>query len=760
MINKKQPEIDLTTSTIKSDSSNRIVETQKFSWGKSLKIKTKATLIAIAIGVIPTIALGSTAYYFTAVSISQQISSTKKTLVADLQNLLDVFMRDRKSDIQAMANLDIFTDPKLRNIVSAEEKSAALQKIEDAYNIYNSIAVFDAKGDFIAKTDGKSLGNHLNRGYIQAALKANEPIISEPRISTTTGIFSVYTAAPIHDKVTGETIGFIRARMPVEFLKNLLEDYTTNNSKYYLLNKSGDIFLGSQGEYVIKTLSNESTAENKSYDYEAINIRQVFANIDELLTAKNIDTKIATNIDTKTQQLIAFAPSENLEALPELNWQAAIAVDKDVIFVPQRQLRNIFIIGTVVATVLVAVIAAYLANRATLPIINAVSAVKKIGSGNLDTRLEVTGQDELGELNANINLMAEQIQNSLQEQQNLAQLQRQEKEQLETAIYTLLNEVSDATEGDLTVRANLDSMELSTVADLFNAIITNLQDIAIEAKDSTTQVGDSLKQNESAIRLLAKKAIEEARETRDTLLSVEQMSQSIQAIAQSADRAEQIVDDTYKTVLNSTENMDLTVDSILSLRTTVNETTRKMKSLQESSLKIAQAVTLIEEIALKTNVLAINASAEAERVGESGQGFAVVAQQVGALAEQANTAIKEIAYTVTTIQAETQEVNQAMISGTTQVAKTTHLVKSTKESLSLLLQKSQEIDRLMSSISQTTVSQADTSQNLTNLMQKIAQLSETSSQSSQEVARSIVETAQVAAKLQSTVAQFKVTNNS
>jgi twitching motility protein PilJ len=368
----------------------------------------------------------------------------------------------------------------------------------------------------------------------------------------------------------------------------------------------------------------------------------------------------------------------------------------------------------------------------------------------------VNSKDELGELNTNINLMTEQIQNSLQEQKAAAEQIRQEKEKLESAIYTLIEEISDATDGDLTVRANLDSLELSTVADLFNAIIGNLQDIAIEAKESSGQVGDSLKQNEEAIRLLAEQAILEAKETRDTLKSVAQMSQSIQEVATNASQAEKITDDTYNTIVDSTTNMDSTVNSILELRTTVGETAKKMKRLGESSQKISQVVSFIEEIALKTNVLAINASVEAGRAGEYGQGFTIVAEQVGALAEQSATAIKEIASIVAAIQAETQEVNQAMESGTTQVVQTTRLVETTKQSLNLVLEKSQEINQLMGSISQSTVSQADTSQNIITLMQKIAQLSGNTSKSSTEVAQSIAATAKVAARLESTVGQFKV----
>jgi twitching motility protein PilJ len=299
-------------------------------------------------------------------------------------------------------------------------------------------------------------------------------------------------------------------------------------------------------------------------------------------------------------------------------------------------------------------------------------------------------------------------------------------------------------------------MEISTVADLFNAIIGNLQDIAIEAKQSTRQVGSSLKANEEEIRFLAEQAIAETKEARETLISVQEMALSIQEVAANASQAEKITDDTYNTIVSSTANMDSTVSSILQLRTTVGETAKKMKRLGESSQKISQVVSFIEEIALKTNVLAINASVEAGRAGEYGQGFTIVAEQVGALAEQSAAATKEIANIVAAIQAETQEVNQAMESGTSQVVETTRLVESTKQSLGLVLEKSQEVNQLMGSISQSTVSQASTSQTITTLMQKIAELSANTSESSSKVAQSIVETAAVAQRLETTVGQFKV----
>ncbi|MDJ0596761.1 MAG: methyl-accepting chemotaxis protein [Pleurocapsa sp. MO_226.B13] len=445
-----------------------------------------------------------------------------------------------------------------------------------------------------------------------------------------------------------------------------------------------------------------------------------------------------------------------LSTVPQTDFVSINVVDYELV---ARAARNLLKVSGVTAIALATIsigVIIILAQQITKPLTDLSATTQKVAQGDLDIEADLEGTLETRTLASNFNRLVKQVKESLQQQQTIAERQRQEKEQLERAIYSLIDEISDATEGDLTVRASLNSIELSTVADLFNAIIDSLQEIAIAAKQSTSQVDSSLKQNEQAIRDLAEQATTEAEETRNTLKAITKMYKSIQVVAANANQAEKIADDTYKTVLNSTNDMDYTVDSILNLRTTISETAKKMKRLGESSQKISQAVSFIEEIALKTNVLAINASVEAGRAGEYGEGFTIVAEQVGALAEQCAESTKEITKIVAAIQTETQEVNQAMESGTTQVVETTKLVETTKQGLNLVLEKSQQIHQLMGSISQTTISQADISEDVTKLMQKIAKLSADTSKSSTEVAQSIVETAQIAAKLESTVGRFKV----
>ena len=334
--------------------------------------------------------------------------------------------------------------------------------------------------------------------------------------------------------------------------------------------------------------------------------------------------------------------------------------------------------------------------------------------------------------------------------------QRQETEALEEAISSLMDSLEPAADGDLTVHAQLSEGDVGIIADLFNAIVENLRDIAVQAKTSASQVSLSLEDNELNIRKLAEEAVFEAREIEQTLSSVASVSESIQEVADNAAKTATISHEAFSTAQEGNNAMELTVESIQGLRTTVGDTAKKIKRLGESTQQISQVVSLIDEIALKTNLLAINASVEAARAGELGQGFTAVAEQVGALAEQSADATKEISQLIQGIQRETQEVVAAMEVGTSQVARTTLLVQDTKTRLQAVVETAQEIDSLMQSISQATVSQAETSQIVTETMKQVTTASSQRSRSSRQIAEAIKVTTNIVGELQKSVAQFKV----
>jgi len=334
--------------------------------------------------------------------------------------------------------------------------------------------------------------------------------------------------------------------------------------------------------------------------------------------------------------------------------------------------------------------------------------------------------------------------------------QSQQKENLQQQLVELLTNIEGATTGDLTVRAEVTAGEIGTVADIFNAIVESLRELVTSVKKAATQVNVSVGDNSGAIRQLADEAFKQAEDITRTLDSVEQMTQSIQAVADSARLAAVVARTASTTAEAGGTAMDRTVQSILNLRETVAETATKVKRLGESSQQISKVVFLINQIALQTNVLAINASIEAARAGEAGRGFAVVAEEVGGLAAQSGAATKEIEQIVENIQRETSEVVRAMELGNTQVIEGTHLVEDTKNSLEQILDVSRQIDHLVQSISTATVSQARTAEAVTQLMKAIAKVSERTSNSSRQVSGSLQQTVEVAQQLQASVGAFKV----
>ncbi len=719
---------------------------------KGLSLKTKATLLAITIGVLPVAAIGATAYFVANQSITQEITTAKKARALGLADKVNRYIFERYADVQAMANLPMLREPKVRGIIPLQEKQAVLTRYAAIYGAYDNIAAFDLNGNLLVQSQGKTEDNHFNRAYFQEVLKTKKPVISRPGVSKSTGKVVIQFAAPIFDAASGQMIGVIRSRMPIEKLNEAVKNFGTDGDEYILADASGKIFL-------------DSNIEDVGKDLQAL-----IPSLTNLITTKIAGTFVAPAQSERPEQVVAYTPTKKLEGMPDLKWDAVIDINTDVAFATQRQLLLVLAAGTGIAAILVGLVATYLADQATRPVIMAADAVEKIGRGELETRVSVNGEDELALLGSNVNLMAGQIQNLVKKQEaNLEEIQasaearrldaeeqKAAKELLQTQLIELLMEVEGASRGDLTVRANVNAGEMGTVADFFNAIIESLRGIVTQVKSAAGELNVSLGENEGSLRQLAEDALQQSDEITRTLDSVQSMTLSIQEVAGSASQAAQVARTASATAEAGEIAMDRTVQGILNLRETIGDTAKKVKRLGESSQKISKAVSLINQIAEQTNLLSINASIEAARAGEEGRGFAVVAEEVGALAAQSAVATKEIEQIVESIQTETSEVVRAMEVGTTQVVEGSQLVEEAKKNLTQILEVSRQIDQLAQMISTATVSQAKTSQSVNTLMQDIAQTSNRTSDASRQVSGALQQTVQVAQQLQESVGAFKL----
>ncbi|MEA5593135.1 methyl-accepting chemotaxis protein [Rivularia sp. UHCC 0363] len=352
--------------------------------------------------------------------------------------------------------------------------------------------------------------------------------------------------------------------------------------------------------------------------------------------------------------------------------------------------------------------------------------------------------------------LLEEVEKARQLAQTDSDDERHQKEELQMQLIELLSEVEGAAMGDLTVRADVTAGDIGTVADFFNSIVESLRDIVTQVKTSATKVNQAIGDNSGAISLLAEEALSQAAEITYTLDAVDEMTQSMQAVAENAKEAAVIANTARSTAANSGKAMELTVQNIFGLRETVGETAKKVKRLGESTQQISRVVALINQISMQTNLLAINAGIEAARAGEEGQGFAVVAEEVGELAARSAAATNEIEQIVENIQRETTDVVQAMEVGVSQVVEGTHIVEDAKLSLNQILEVSRQIDDLVQSISTTTNRGVATSHQVSALMKEIAAVSQRTSASSRQVSESLQQTVAISQQLQESVGTFKV----
>jgi methyl-accepting chemotaxis protein PixJ len=277
-----------------------------------------------------------------------------------------------------------------------------------------------------------------------------------------------------------------------------------------------------------------------------------------------------------------------------------------------------------------------------------------------------------------------------------------------------------------------------------------------QVQTATNQVEATANNSEGFVQTLVEGALQQSEKITAAIQGIKAMSDSIHAVAMNAKAAEATVQEATETVQLENELMNLTVDGIVAIRETVAETGKKVKYLGESSQKISTVVSLIKDFAEQTNVLALNASIEATRAGEQGQGFAIIADEIRELAQQSAKATDDIEKLIFNIQRATSEVVAAMEVGTEQVVSGTKLVDETLSGLNQIVIANTLINQVVEAIVQATVEQTQNSDLVTQTITEVAEIAENTATSATNVTASFEELLAVAKVLQGSVSQFKV----
>jgi len=347
-----------------------------------------------------------------------------------------------------------------------------------------------------------------------------------------------------------------------------------------------------------------------------------------------------------------------------------------------------------------------------------------------------------------------------EERRALADRQRREaeasKDATQEAILRLMNEMGDLADGDLTVRATVTEDITGAIADSVNYTIEELSVLVKRINDAALRLtAASAMAQKTSTELLAANQRQSGEITGaggQVLDMAHNMEEVSQRAAESASVARQALDAAQK----GAQAVENSIAGMNDIRGQIQETSKRIKRLGESSQEIGEIVELISDITEQTNVLALNAAIQAASAGEAGRGFSVVAEEVQRLAERSAEATKQIAAIVKTIQADTSDAVQAMEHSTQGVVEGAKLSDAAGQALTEISSVSTSLAGLIEHISSDTQAQAGIATDVAATMQSILHVTEQTTVGTKQTAESIGELAELAVELKGSVAGFKV----
>jgi len=375
--------------------------------------------------------------------------------------------------------------------------------------------------------------------------------------------------------------------------------------------------------------------------------------------------------------------------------------------------------------VLAALIALFISRSITGPVGHLAGVMDKLASGDSSVRANLETFDEIGALGRQFDIMVDQ-------REAVSEKIRRENEQLNNSVIELIQAVAKLADKDLTVRVPVAEDITGLVADALNLLSQETASVMNRVVDIAGKVALVSRQVKSQADTVIDVAAEEKREVEQAAAELDEASTVMQDIARlalncnlAAETAIQNTDKAQETVLG-------TVEGITTISDTIRETEKRIKRLGERSEEIGGVVSLINNIAERTHILAISASMHAASAGEAGRGFSVVANEVQKLAENAREATSKITSLVNNIQLETADTVTTMNEAISQVAQGTALAQQAGSEMRQTRDTTAELVQLVRRIADGSKSQAQTSRQLRERARQIQQSTEQTYQQLQE----------------------------
>ena len=336
-----------------------------------------------------------------------------------------------------------------------------------------------------------------------------------------------------------------------------------------------------------------------------------------------------------------------------------------------------------------------------------------------------------------------------------AGMQNQKNQQ---AIMRLLDEMSSLADGDLTVRATVTDDMTGAIADSVNFAVEQLRELVTGINITALTVSESAQETMDTTGQLAIASGQQAERVREATDTINEMARSFDGMAKRSRQSSEVAQRSVAIAHNGSQMVQQTIRGMDTIREQIQETSKRIKRLGESSQEIGDIVELINGIAEQTNILALNAAIQSASAGGAGRGFAVVADEVQRLAERATNATRRIEMLVKNIQADTSEAVVSMESTTSEVVSGAEKAEDAGAALQPIKPVSNDLSSLIEEISQEAQSQSAVATRIAEQMISIRDVSIRTSEGSNQTAQSMGRLADLVHKLSESVADFKLPN--